>query len=94
MKRSVLLSWILLVWGCGSSPVSLETEILSQVLSIGNLNKLEVRDSGDANTIVGLNIQVDVINIGGVVINVPFFMTWRLRGEDGSVGSVCSMPTA
>ncbi len=61
---------------------------LSRLLSIGNLVKLPVQDTNDEGMFVGLEVQVDIINIGPIAIDVPFTVTWSLLdGQGGIYGS-------
>ena len=69
--------------GCGTDDRGLDTDELSDQLSITNLSKLHIRSTGDPALIVGLAIDVDLIHVGNLVIEDPFLMTWSLVGEDG-----------
>ena len=74
--------------GCGADDRGLNTNELSDLLSISNLSKLAIRSSGDPSQIVGLAIDVDVINVGDRIVDVPFLMTWTLIDDDGNtIGS-------
>jgi hypothetical protein len=77
----ILLATSLL--GCGSTDRGLDTDELSDQLSISNLSKLHIRSPGDATLIVGLAIDVDVIHVGDLVIVDPFVMTWSLVKDNG-----------
>ncbi|MCZ6634159.1 MAG: hypothetical protein O7G87_12195, partial [bacterium] len=85
MKLRVFLMWVLVCWGCSSNPVSQVSEDLSLVLSITNLSKFLIPDRQNADLVIGVSIQVDVVNTVDVPIQVPFTITWTLRDGDGSV---------
>ena len=68
------------IWGCESNPASQANEDLSRVLAISQLSKVSVPGDGG---IVGVVINVVVINTGPIVIDVPFVMRWALRNAQG-----------
>lgn len=85
MELRVFLTLLLLCWGCSSNPVSQISEDLSRVLSITNLSKFPIPDRQNADLVIGVSIQVDVVNTVDVPIQVPFTITWTLRDGDGSM---------
>ena len=85
MELRVFLTLALVYWGCSSNPVSQVSEDLSRVLSITNLSKFPIPDRQNADLVIGVSIQVDVVNTADVPIQVPFTITWVLRGGDGAV---------
>lgn len=76
------MRWLVvcLLLGCGGVPVSPETEILSDFMSIANVRRDPIHNA--AGDIVGVNITADVVNTGPVPIISPFIMTWKLRTTD------------
>lgn len=83
MPRLIFCFLICLVFGCGNGALSPEDEFLSQVMALTNLGKTELRNTEGA--LVGINVSVDVINTGPVLIEEPFILTWRLRFANGDV---------
>ena len=83
MRAGTLLACLLVCCGCGTGALEWNTDDLSDTLSIGNLVKQPVHDTADPPQIVGLRIQVDVINVGYVPIDVPFTITWSLVDRQG-----------
>ena len=75
MKYLFLSCLVLLA--CGSVPVSPETEVLSNFMSIANVRRELVHNAtGD---ITGINLSAEVVNTGPVPIISPVIMTWKLR---------------
>ena len=85
MAVRISLALVAMLWGCGSGPAGPDSEELSRVLSISNLSKQPIQDTADPSRIVGLTIEVDVINRGALPIVVPFTLTWSLRDRQGQV---------
>ena len=75
MKYLFLSCLVLLA--CGSVPVSPETEVLSNFMSIANVRRERVHNA--AGDITGINLSAEVINTGPVPIISPVIMTWKLR---------------
>ena len=88
MRIMVLLLSISLVVGCGNKPFQLDSDDLTNMLSISNLVKHPIQDPVDSSMMIGVTIDVDVIHTGDFVIDVPFTMTWGLRdGQGALIGS-------
>lgn len=75
---------VLLLAGCGTDDRGLNTDTLSSLLSISNLSRLPLRSAADPSLIVAVSIEVDVVNVGEVVIDEPFTLTWELRSAAGT----------
>lgn len=90
MRGWMRLALILVFCGCSTSPLEWNTDALSDSLSIGNLTRTPVYDTVDPPQVVGLRIEADVINVGGVPINVPFTITWSLKDDGGYVYGTAS----
>ena len=73
---------VCLLLGCGGVPISPENELLSDFMSIANVNRDPIHNA--AGDIVGVNILADVVNTGPVPIISPFIMTWKLRTADSA----------
>jgi hypothetical protein len=84
LRLLLVLTSVLILAGCGTKDRVLDTDALSDLLSISNLSKLPIRSSADPSLIVGLAIDVDIINVGNERIDEPFTVTWRLRDAEGN----------
>lgn len=84
VKRFVpVLGAVLLIPGCGKSPLDLDTEDLDSLLSIANLSRRPMTDRSDPPMILGLEIDADVVNVSTVTIRHPLTVTWALMDPDG-----------
>jgi hypothetical protein len=68
---------------CGSGPSGLDEEDLSNLLAISNVSKSYLSEGGDPGLISGVVVNVDIVNIGAILIDVPFKVTWVLRDPTG-----------
>ncbi len=75
----------LALWGCGTSPLDLDNDILSDMLSLSNRTRRAIQDPADPSRIIGLAVEVDIINVGTLPIDLPFTMTWSLLDGQGNV---------
>ena len=82
---------LFLLCACGTGPTSWDNDALSGVLSIGSLSRRPVYSSVDPPQIVGVEIEVDVINVGYGSIDVPFTITWALTDAQGNVSGSASL---
>lgn len=79
MKYPFLCCLVLL--GCGGDPISPETDVLSNFMSIANVRRAPIHDAtGD---VTGIDLSAEIINTGPVPIVSPVIMTWKLRGPNG-----------
>ena len=76
-----------LLVGCSSSPIALDNDDLSSVLSITNISKTPITDTTNAGLVTGLLIDAEVVNTGFFTIDVPFRMTWSLREGGTNIGT-------
>lgn len=90
MKVWVCMMVGLVLVGCGTSPVELDNDQLSDMLSLTNLNKRTIRNPLDDTKIVGVRVEVDVVNVTAVPIDVPFTVVWTLRDGEGRTLSSAS----
>ena len=70
MKSGLVLGATVLMQGCSTSPLELNTDDLNSLLSISNLNKRSIPDQSDPPGIVGLEVEADVINVGQVIVKI------------------------
>lgn len=75
----------MLIQGCGTSPLELDSDELTNLLSITNVVKQPVPDPSDESRITRVIIDVDVVHVGDYTIDVPFTMTWGLREQNGTL---------
>ena len=73
---------LVLVASCSSSPLQLDNDSLSSILSVTNVQKSTT--SAADGRISGMVIASTVINAGFITVDVPFLMRWSLL-RDGSV---------
>ena len=85
MRVVVLLGLLVVVAGCGRTPLEWTREDLSDVLSITNLSRQPVYNAETPPSVIGLRVQADVVNTGIVTIDVPFDVTWSLLNAQGKV---------
>ena len=85
MQRAVSIVALVVLWSCGPSTVSPDSEDLSALLSIGNLVKLPIQNPNAEGSIIGLEVSVDIINTGVITIDVPFTVTWSLLDGEGRI---------
>ena len=78
-----VLALVIGLWSCGTRDRALNTDELSDQLSISNLNRLPIRTAGSESMIVGVAIDVDVVNVGNLVIDDAILMTWSLVAPAG-----------
>lgn len=78
MKCLFLCCLVLL--GCGGDPISPETDVLSNFMSIANVRRDPVHNV--AGDIIGIDLSAEIINTGPVPIISPVIMTWKLRGPN------------
>ena len=79
MKYRLLCCLVLL--GCGGDPISPETDVLSNFMSIANVRRDPIHNAtGD---ITGIALSAEIINTGPVPIISPVIMTWKLRAPNG-----------
>ena len=88
-------AWICVMVGvglaaCGTSPVELDNDQLSEMLSLTNLSKRPIRNPLDATQIIGVGVEVDVVNVAPVPIDVSFALVWSLRDGEGRTLSSAS----
>ena len=87
MRFKFLLLLLLLLLpalcGCSPNPSEWETDALSDMLSISNVNKQPIRNAADPPQIVGMRVDLEIVNVGRVPIDVPFTVTWSLRDPQG-----------
>ncbi|HCR16920.1 MAG TPA: hypothetical protein DIU35_05505 [Candidatus Latescibacteria bacterium] len=87
-----LAALVSIIQSCGTKPLELDADDLTNMLSVSNVVKQPVADPSDASRISRVIIDVDVIHVGDFVIDVPFTMTWGLRDQDGNlIGSASAM---
>ena len=86
--RRVLLSVVIVVSACSNDSLRLDNNDLSSLLSISDVTKTVVQDSGNPELIGGLVVETTVIHTGFVTVNVPFRMTWSIRRDGKTIGSV------
>ena len=85
MTTRVFLVIALVFCGCGSNPLELDNRELSNMLSLANQARRPIQDPADPSRIIGLAVEVDVINVGNLTIDVPFTMTWSLLDGQGKL---------
>lgn len=78
MRISVCFVGLVVLAGCGRDPTGLQTEELSNMLSITNLAAQPVFNQDNPPLIVAVRIEADVVHVGDVPIEEPFVLTWRL----------------
>lgn len=89
MRMALCLVVLVVVAGCGRDPKGLQTEELSNMLSITNLAAQPVYNQDNPPLIVAVRIDADVVHVGDVPINEPFVLTWRLvDDQNDTVGEV------
>ena len=88
MSKSYIIMLVLLMIGtkaCGTNPVELDVDDLTNMLSVTNVVKQPVPDPSDASRITSVIVDVDVVHVGDFTIDVPFTMTWGLREQGGGL---------
>jgi hypothetical protein len=85
--RRVLLSVVIVVSACSDDSLRLDNNDLSSLLSIFDVTKTAVQDSGNSELIAGLVVETTVIHTGFVTVNIPFRMTWSIRRDGNTIGS-------
>ena len=88
-------AWICVLVGmalvaCGTNPIGLDNDQLSDMLSLTNLSKRTIRNPLDPTQILGVGIEADVVNVAAVPIEVPFTVVWSLRDGEGRTLSSAS----
>lgn len=78
MKYLFLCCLVLL--GCGGDPISPETDVLSNFMSIANVRRDPIHNA--MGEITGIDLSAEIINTGPVPIISPVIMTWKLRGPN------------
>ncbi|MDP6776113.1 MAG: hypothetical protein QGI83_05050, partial [Candidatus Latescibacteria bacterium] len=72
MRTRIWVAVGLMLAGCGTSPVELDNDQLSDMLSLTNLSKRTIRSPVDAAQIIGVGVEFDVVNVAAVPIEAPF----------------------
>jgi hypothetical protein len=85
--RLILVFVVFGTSACSDNSLLLDNNDLSSLLSISDVSKIAVQDSGDPELIAGLVVETTVIHTGFVIINVPFRMTWSIRRDGNTIGS-------
>ena len=70
---------------CGTNPLELDADDLTNMLSVTNVVKQPVPDPSDASRITSVIVDVDVVHVGDFAIDVPFTMTWGIREQSGGL---------
>ena len=70
MRTRMYLIVALALWGCGTHPLDLDNDILSDMLSLSNRTRRAIQDPADPSRIVGLAVEVDIINVGALPIDL------------------------
>jgi hypothetical protein len=83
MRTWICVAVGLVLAGCGASPVELDNDQLSDMLSLTNLSKRAIRSPVDPAQIIGLGVEFDVVNVAAAPVEPPFTVVWTLRDGDG-----------
>ncbi|MEE2753509.1 MAG: hypothetical protein VX910_05960 [Candidatus Latescibacterota bacterium] len=85
--RLILVFVVFGTSACSDNSLLLDNNDLSSLLSISDVSKTAVQDSGDPELIAGLVVETTVIHTGFVIVTVPFRMTWSIRRDGNTIGS-------
>jgi hypothetical protein len=78
-----LLMLLAFLPACGGDNTLVANQQLSDALSISNVVKREIRDPDDPSQLVGLVVDIDLVNTRLIPIEAPFDVAWTLQDAGG-----------
>ena len=78
-----LLMLLAFLPACGGDSTLVANQQLSDALSISNVVKREIRDPDDPFQLVGLVVDIDLVNTRLIPIEAPFDVAWTLQDAGG-----------